>query len=86
MRRPGEDSDYDTYVDRWYAERPAAALTVSRKIAENTRVDLSDALRDLQSAIAEAYPKSYAAKTYPREVAVAKAYIDSALAARRQRN
>jgi len=53
VRRPGEASDYDAYVDRWYAERPAAALTVSRKIAENTRVDLSDALRDLQSAVAD---------------------------------
>ena len=50
------------------------------------RVDLSEALRDLQSAIAEAYPKLDAAKTYPREVAVAKAHIDAALAVRRQRN
>jgi hypothetical protein len=55
-------------------------------MAENAGVDLSDALRDLQSAIAEAYPKSHAAKTYPREVAVARAHIDAALAARRQRN
>jgi hypothetical protein len=47
---------------------------------------LSEALRDLQSAIAEAYPKSDAAKTYPREVAVARAHIDAALAVRRQRN
>jgi hypothetical protein len=58
----------------------------SEKMAENAGVDLSDALRDLQSAIAEAYPKSHAAKTYPREVAVARAHIDAALAARRQRN
>jgi len=86
VRRPGQDSDYDTYVDRWYAERLAAVLTVSKKMAENAGVDLSDALRDLQSAIAEAYPKSYAAKAYPREVAVARAHIDAALAARRQRN
>jgi hypothetical protein len=47
---------------------------------------LSDALRDLQGAIAEAYPKSYAAKTNPRAVAVARAHIDAALAVRRQRN
>jgi hypothetical protein len=47
---------------------------------------LSEALRDLRRAIAEAYPKSGAAKTYPREVAVAKAHIDAALAVRRQRN
>ena len=57
MRRPGEDSDYDTYVDRWFADHLAAALAVSKKMAENAGVDLSDALRDLQSAIAEAYPK-----------------------------
>jgi hypothetical protein len=64
----------------------AAALAVSKKMAENAGVDLSDALRDLKSAIAEAYPKSDAAKTYPREVAAARAHIDAALAARRQRN
>ena len=44
VRRPGQDSDYDTYVDRWYAERLAAVLTVSKKMAENAGVDLSDAL------------------------------------------
>ena len=55
-------------------------------MGEDAGVDLSDVLRDLQSAIAEAYPKSYAAKTYPREVSVARAHIDAALAARRQRN
>ncbi len=86
VRRTGEDSDYDTYVDRWFAERLAAALAVSKKMAENAGVDLSEALRDLQSAIAEAYPKSDAAKTYPRAVAVARAHIDTTLAARRQRN
>jgi hypothetical protein len=31
VRRPGEDSDYDTYVDRWFTERLAAALAVSKK-------------------------------------------------------
>jgi len=86
VRRPGDDSDYDTYVDRWFADHLAAALAVSKKMAENAGVDLSDALRDLQSAIAEAYPKSDAAKTYPRAVAVARAHIDAGLAARRQRN
>jgi hypothetical protein len=86
VRRPGEDSDYDSYVDRWFAERLAAVLTVSKKMAENAGVDLSDALRDLQSAIAEAYPKSDAAKTYPRAVAAERARIDATLAARRQRN
>ena len=47
-----------------------AAEHLSREEAnEVTVVDNNeDALRDLQSAIAEAYPKSYAAKTYPREV------------------
>ena len=55
-------------------------------MAENAGVDLSDALRDLQSAIAVAYPKSDAAKTYPRAVAAERARIDVTLAARRQRN
>jgi hypothetical protein len=86
VRRAGEDSDYDTYVDRWFAERLAAVLTVSKRMAENAGVDLSDALRDLQSAIAVAYPKSDAAKTYPRAVAAERARIDVTLAARRQRN
>jgi hypothetical protein len=84
IRRPGEDTDYDTYVDRWFAERLTAALAVSKKMAENAGVDLSDALRDLQSAIAEAYPKSHAAKTYPSEVAAARAHIEETLAARRR--
>jgi len=44
VRRPGEDSDYDTYIYRWFAERLAAALAVSKKMAENAGVDLSDAL------------------------------------------
>jgi hypothetical protein len=35
VRGPGEDSDYDTYVDRWFAERLAAALEVSKKMVEN---------------------------------------------------
>ena len=47
---------------------------------------MSEALRDLQSAIAEAYPKLDAAKTYPRELAVARPRIDAALAVRRQWN
>ena len=55
-------------------------------MAETAGVDLGDALRDLQSAIAQAYPKSDAAKTYPRAVAAARAHIDATLAARRQRN
>jgi hypothetical protein len=85
VRRPGADSDYDTYVDRWFDDRLAAALVISRKIAESARVDLSDALRDLQSAIIEAYPKSNAAKTYPKEVAAAAKQIEAAVTARRQR-
>jgi hypothetical protein len=55
-------------------------------MVENAGVDLSDSLHDLQSAIAQAYPKSDAAKTYPRAVATARAHIDATLAARRQRN
>jgi hypothetical protein len=47
---------------------------------------LSEALLDLQGAIAQAYPKSDAAKTYPRAVAAARAHIDATLAAQRQRN
>ncbi len=85
VRRPGADSDYDTYVDRWFDDRLAAALVISRKMAESAGVDLSSALRDLQSAVVEAYPKSEAAKTYPKEVAAAAKQIEAAVAARRQR-
>jgi hypothetical protein len=35
-------------------------------MAEGAGVDLSDALRNLQSAVIEAYPKSNAAKTFPK--------------------
>ena len=65
---------------------PAVALAVSKKMAETAGVDLSESLRDLQSALAQAYPKSDAVKTYPRAVAAARAHIDATLAARRQRN
>ncbi len=85
VRRPGADSDYDTYVDRWFDDRLAAALVIARKMAEGAGVDLSDALRDLQSAVVEAYPKSNAAKTYPGQVAATAKQIEAAIAARRQR-
>jgi hypothetical protein len=32
---PGEEADYDTHIYRWFAERLAAALAVSKKMAEN---------------------------------------------------
>jgi hypothetical protein len=85
VRRPGADSDYDTYVDRWFDDRLAAALVIAKKMAESAGVDLSDALRDLQSAVIEAYPKSNAAKTYPKEVAATTKQIEAAMAAHRQR-
>jgi hypothetical protein len=85
VRRPGADSDYDTYVDRWFDDRLAAALVISRKMAEGAGVDLSDALRNLQSAVIEAYPKSNAAKTFPKEVAATAKQIEAAVTARRQR-
>jgi hypothetical protein len=85
VRRPEADSDYDTYVDRWFDDRLAAALVISRKMAQSAGVDLSDSLHDLQSAIIEAYPKSNAAKTYPGQVAAAAKQIEAAVAARRQR-
>src|SRR5205823_1394585 len=65
LRKPGSSNDFDDYVDSWYDERLAAALVMSKKIAASAGVDLSDTLRDLQSAVVEAYPKSRSAKTYP---------------------
>jgi hypothetical protein len=84
VRRPGADSDYDTYVDRWFDDRLAAALVIAKKMAESAGVDLSDALRDLQNAVIEAYPKSESAKTYPKGVAASTKQIEAAIAARRQ--
>ena len=86
IRRPGTDPDYDTYVDRWFEDDFAAALAMSKKIAASAGVDLTDALRDLQGAILEAYPKSNAAKTFPKEVAAAAKQIEAALAVRPRRN
>jgi len=40
-----EDSVYDTHIYQWFAERLAVALAVSKKMAENAGVDLSDALQ-----------------------------------------
>jgi hypothetical protein len=54
-------------------------------MAESAGVDLSDALRDLQSAVIEAYPKSESAKIYPGQVSAAAKQIEAAVAARRQR-
>jgi hypothetical protein len=84
VRRPGADSDYDTYVDRWFDDRLAAALVIAKKMAESAGVDLSDALRDLQNAVIEAYPKSESAKTYQKGVAASTKQIEAAIAARRQ--
>jgi hypothetical protein len=59
---------------------------VATKMADSAGGDLSDALRDVQSAIAEAYPDSKSAKTYPRQVASTATHIEAALAARRKPN
>jgi hypothetical protein len=77
VRRAGEDSDYDTYVDRWFDDRLAAAIEISRKMADSAGVDLSDALRDLQRAVIEAYPKSQSAKTYPAQVAAVEKHLEA---------
>jgi hypothetical protein len=82
LRQPGSSNDFDDYVDSWYEERLAAALVISKKIAESAGVDLSGALRDLQSAVVEAYPKSKSAKTYPGQVAATTKQIEAILAAR----
>ena len=86
LRKPGSSNDFDDYVDSWYEERLAAALVMSKKIAASAGVDLSDTLRDLQSAVVEAYPKSRSAKTYPGQVAAATKQIEAVLAARPRQN
>jgi hypothetical protein len=55
-------------------------------MADSAGADLSDALRDVQSAIAAAYPDSKSAKTYPRQFASTATHIEAALAARRKPN
>ena len=82
LRQPGSSNDFDNYIDSWYEERLAAALVISKKIAGSAGVDLSDALRDLQSAVVEAYPKSKSARTYPGQVAATTKQIEAILAAR----
>jgi len=86
LRQPGSSNDFDDYVDSWYDERLAAALVMSKKIAASAGVDLSDALRDLQSAVVEAYPKSKSAKTYPGQVAMTTKQIEAIVAARPRQN
>ena len=86
LRQPRSSNDFDDYVDSWYEERLAAALAMSKKIAASAGVDLSDALRDLQSAVVEAYPKSRSAKTYPGQVAATTKQIEAVLAARPRQN
>jgi hypothetical protein len=85
-RQPRSGNDFGSYLDSFYEDRLAAMLVVTKKMADSAGVDLSDALRDVQNAIAEAYPDSRSAKSYPREVAAAGAHIEAALAARRKVN
>jgi hypothetical protein len=86
VREPGSGNDFGSYLDDFFEERLAAMLVVANKIADSAGVDLSDALRDVQSAIAAAYPDSKSAKTYPRQVASTATHIEAALAARRKPN
>jgi hypothetical protein len=85
-REPRSGNDFGSYLDSFYEDRLAAMLVVSKKMADSAGADLSDALRDVASAIAEAYPDSRSATSYPREVAAAGAHIEAALAARRKVN
>jgi hypothetical protein len=85
LRQTKEGADYDTYVDRWYSDQLATSLAAARKLAASAGADLRDALADLAAAVAEAYPKSDAAASYPRQVKTAGREIEATLATRRPR-
>ena len=50
------------------------------------RVDLRDALDDLQSAAIAGYPKTKSAETYRRDVAAGDKYFEDTLAGRSKTN
>ena len=83
------DGDVDE-PEGFFGERLAASLVIAIRMA-NVGVDLRDALRDLQSAMVEAYPKTREAylqtrivETYQRDVAATDGKIEAILSARRK--
>jgi hypothetical protein len=83
------DGDVDE-PEGFFGERLAASLVIAIRMA-NVGVDLRDALRDLQSAMVEAYPKTREAylqtrivETYQRNVAATDGKIEAILSARRK--
>lgn len=82
--KQGEDEILDSYIKTGFAERLAASLTIARRMAASTGVDLRDALHQLQSTASAAYPNTKTAATYRRDVAVAEHEIAATLSARRK--
>jgi hypothetical protein len=78
-----ESYDGDRYIDYYRASLLSTVRDASVKMAEGAGIDLSDRLDRLRQVVAEGYPKSAAASSFPGEVAVAKKQIAATLAAHR---
>jgi hypothetical protein len=55
-------------------------------MADSAGVDLRDALRDLQDAAIQGFPRTKSAETYQRDVAAVGQRVETALNARRKTN
>jgi hypothetical protein len=88
--RPGEAAQWkvatlESGISSNFSERLTASLVITVRMAE-AGVDLRDALRDLQSAAVEAYPRTRTAEIYQRNVAAADQKIAAILRAQGKAN
>jgi hypothetical protein len=72
--------DGDRYVDLYQTPQLGRALSVTKLMAEQSGIDLGDALDAIQQAVVEVYPTSSAAASFPGEVADMKRQIRAILA------
>jgi hypothetical protein len=84
---PGDHNEIlDSYIRTDFSERLAASLTIATRMADSAGVDLRDALRDLQDAAIQGFPRTKSAETYQRDVAAVGQRVEIALNARRKTN
>ncbi|MBI3707905.1 MAG: hypothetical protein HY246_09545 [Proteobacteria bacterium] len=74
----------DKYVDLYFPSRLARVNSVARRMADSAGIDMRDAVDAMRRAVVEAYPKSMAARAYPKEANDTARQIEKALAAKRK--
>jgi hypothetical protein len=79
----GGGLDDPSYLDRWLGDQLAQTLVATRKMADGAGVDLRDADRQLARTVAENYPTSDSAKSYPRQISALDNQVEAGIAARK---